>query len=405
MQTKVNLTFTGHLRNGFEFDRVADSLTTVWKIDRPQIVSQLRAGKPIILKKNLDQDSADLFRQRLEAMGLEIRLEPVDGDLPPSPWDSADPDEAPLPATPGVQPGPWEPSDSANLYAAPKADLKVDKADPGEWLDKPRRVPASHGWRWIKTGAVMFIAYPWKWVGMAILTGFIIMLTSLIPYANLLINPILAALLGGGMALAAQEQELSGSLNVGTLFKGFTHNRNRLILMGLLYLVGGILIAVILGLIVGKAIVPMLGSGVVEDQENAAMAMQRSFQVIILAWIVGMVLSIPLIMSTMFATIMVAVGDQKVFKSLKLSFKGCFKNFRAFLVFVITSIFIFFLISMIFSFASGLLMALFVKSTMTINPIFAIIPSIMILLVWCPLMIIFELSVYKSYRDIFYGTS
>jgi uncharacterized membrane protein len=94
---------------------------------------------------------------------------------------------------------------------------------------------------------------------------------------------------------------------------------------------------------------------------------------LLLGGLVGLLLGIPLIMSVWFAPALVALHDLTAFEAMKLSFRGCLRNFLPFLIYGLVSI------------------------------VLAVLATLPIGLGWLLLVPSLVCSVYASYRDIFTG--
>ena len=413
METKYKVIFTGQLRPGFELDDVVSSLISISNMDNEKARKFISAGKPALLKKNIDRKTADKYSAHFRKIGLHTKIaelkDPATPPVPPplpvqenqkrsEPELSVQRDE-PRPNVPPDQPKPKP--HTANPYASPKADLKVAQSTKGNWLDVAQKVPASHGWLWVKSAVVMFLAKPWKWMGMALLAMVILMLFSVVPILGSLFNSVLATLLGGGLMLAAQNQTDYGDFEFGYLFRGFSHNRNQLMVVGLLYMAGmfalfAVMIVVVLIFAGTTGLFSMFGSG---DVEAIGTAMSQNFVIFILAGLLLMALSIPLIMAFWFATPLVALGNKQAFESYKISLQGCLINWLPFLVYGLVFIGLGIIGLMAMAAISGLLAY---TSSGDVSFFFVFLPMIFMFALGLPITVIGGLTAYTSFKDIFY---
>jgi uncharacterized membrane protein len=155
---------------------------------------------------------------------------------------------------------------------------------------------------------------------------------------------------------------------VGHLFAGFKERAGSLMVIGVLYLVGSLIIVVIAMMIVGVGIFGVMKGGGVDQAAAGGM-----FGVgVLLGVLVAMLLWIPLLMAYWFAPALVSINGLGALDAMKASFSGCLKNMMPFLV---------------YGMAGFVLLIL------------ACIPIFLGLLIVVP---IFMASIYTGYRDIYY---
>ena len=135
METRYSVMFTGELCSGFNFDEVLANFIALTKMEAEKAKKFLSSTKPVLIRKDVDRETAEKYQSGLTKAGLHIEL--LGSNARPEPSAAA------------TAPGPAYQTSSApaqaaeNPYAAPKADLKVEKKDEnGNWLDEPRKVPA-----------------------------------------------------------------------------------------------------------------------------------------------------------------------------------------------------------------------------------------------------------------------
>ncbi len=151
---------------------------------------------------------------------------------------------------------------------------------------------------------------------------------------------------------------------IGDLFAGFRHNAGQLVMVGVLFALGVFGIAFLAFLLISGGI---LGAGISGRVGGFGIALGS----VMLAGLLVMLLSIPVIMATWFAPALVLLHDMKPVDAMKASFAAGLQNWLPMLVFGIF-----------------LVVALF----------FAMLPLMLGLLLFMP---VFSGAVYASYRDIF----
>jgi uncharacterized membrane protein len=251
----------------------------------------------------------------------------------------------------------------------------------GETMAGPRNVPAGHGWGWIAQGFRYFSVHPWAWMLATVVFIVCIMLVSLVPFLGMIATYLLSPIFSGGLMLGAYEQDHGGRFRVEHVFAGFSNHLSQLALLGALYLGGLLLILIPVFLLAGLPMMLALAGlddGAVAGQGPEAMDQIADAMIagqvpwVILGGLVAVLLSIPLLMAYWFAPTLIAVNGMRAWPAMKLSFRACLWNILPFLVYGI--------IGILLMFATILTLGL---------ALFVLLPVLLV-------------SVYASYRDIFY---
>jgi len=151
---------------------------------------------------------------------------------------------------------------------------------------------------------------------------------------------------------------------VGQLFAGFSHQTGRLIVLGVLSVLGWIAILIVVFFIMGRSMMGLMGG------DPAAIAAAGPAMAIGVLAVLG--LSVPLYMAVWFAACLVVFEDVQPVQAMGQSFRACLKNIVPFLLYGIVFFFLF---------------------------VLAAIPLGLGFLVVIPVLIA---SIYTSYRDVFY---
>ncbi len=402
MEETFKIVFSGKLMDGFDPEQVVRAFSQLFKVPESQAQQVLGTSHPIALKKNLDRPTAEKLRVAMAKLGMQVHLEAGDpaqhslGSLPGQGGADRPATTSPLAAS-----GPRCPkcgSDRVqgddclacgiiisryrerqarltaeaeqNPYATPQSDLTpVHTGEEGE-MTGPHTVPAAHGWQWITGGWGHFKQNPLPWIGAIVVWFILIIIASLIPLLGPLAVNLLMPVIIAGFLIGAEAQREGESFEFRHLFAGFSTNPGRLILVGLLYLVGTFVVMLVVGVVVGGSLFATMGQmqgGQASPEMAAAMLGPMVF-----ASLLAMALMVPLIMAYWFAPALVAFEDLGAFEAIVLSFKACLKNVLPFLVYGIVTF--------------GLV-------------ILAALPLGLGFLVLSPVMIA---AMYVSYRDIFY---
>lgn len=261
-------------------------------------------------------------------------------------------------------------AEQPNPYAAPGShvdDIAAGTDLTTRLIPRGRGVPAGNGWQWIASGWDLFKRNPGVWILIFIIFAAIVVLCSWVPFIGFVAMYILTPVLIAGVMLGCASLERGGSLEVTHLFAGFREKTGSLVVVGLLYLVGIAAILLVVGLAFGFSLVPMF-MGQEPPQAGSALALA------LLAVLVMLALSIPLVMAVWFAAPLVALHDMAPVEALKASFFGCLKNVLPFLIY-------------------GVILV-----------VLGFFATLLLFLGWLILGPVLLASVYTGYRDIFTET-
>lgn len=237
-------------------------------------------------------------------------------------------------------------------------------AVPVRFKGESREVEPGACFAWLHQGWTMFLANPGVWIGSTVLLLVILMAISIVPLFGQISAHLLAPLFGAGMVQICRHLRDGQQPEVADLFAGFRHNTGSLVMVGVFFAVGIFGLAFIAFLLVSGGV---LGGVITGKIAGLSIALGG----VMLAGIVVLLLSVPVIMATWFAPALVFFHDMKPAAALRASFDAGAKNWLAMVIFGI------FLIVSLF---------------------FAMLPLGLGLVLLLP---IFSGAVYASYRDIF----
>ncbi|MBL8481247.1 MAG: hypothetical protein JNJ60_03550 [Rhodocyclaceae bacterium] len=206
------------------------------------------------------------------------------------------------------------------------------------------RTPARHGWLWISGGFALFRRNPAALTFLVFSCSFLVLATSALPA----IGPILAGLvipaLSQGVMSGCRLIDRRQPVPMDTVFSGFRTNAAQLLLLGLINVV------VALGLETVSALMnPEPPQEIVEPEakpQNGTDAGRTEPMPpeVVLAQKLGeglhpiTLLYIPVRMAFWFAPLLVAWHGMDATKALFFSFVGCWRNWRALLIFVLAAL-------------------------------------------------------------------
>lgn len=375
------LVFTGRIVDGMSLEKVQENIAAIFKTDIEKI-RQKFSEKPAIIKKDLDEATCRKMQKRLLEAGAICEIE----------FNDAEEKLHQKPAG-GEHPGPPRPPEpSANPYAAPKAELKHGYTTGDKGFVDPRKMPAGRGAAWFFQAVALFLKSPFVWL-LTIICFSLIQLVQIIP----LIGPIAMTILGpvftGGLILGAQALDENDTLQVGFLFQGFKQGFGQLVLLGLIFLaamtVGTIVAMGVSFATVGFSALSMKGGMV----QTGAPVM-----IMLLMFLIMLAVFVPIMMGYWFAPALITINEKPVFEAIALSFRGCLRNILPFLIYSLVALGIAIAAVLLISALLGLILVGLGEPGMMA----AIIPFIIMMPLILAFLLIYVLSIYTSYKDIFY---
>lgn len=415
MDNKYKVIYSGKLQEGVDPEQFVSAFSQLFKAPEDQARKLLHPGRELTLKDQLDSATAEKYRAAMTKIGMVVRIEPMSvertelrlsEDEPKAAAQQPALSAADVASTTAQRSGPSCPkcgsnrvqgddclacgviisryverqarfaeesatTEAANPYAAPTSDVTQVHSGEAGTFSGPSKVAAGNGWQWIVGGWRHFRRNPLAWIGSIIVSFGLMMLLSLVPLLGGLVTNLLAPVLTAGFMLGAYAQQEGENFEVRHLFAGFSARPGTLILVGLFYLIGVMVVALVIGAIVGGA-AALTMAGAQEGMDESQLVAAMFTGPMLLAMLLGMALILPLVMAYWFAPALVAFEGMGAFAAMKLSFKACVKNMLPFLVYGLAA---------------------------TLLGIAAVIPVGLGLIVLAPVMVA---AMYVSYRDIFY---
>jgi len=179
---------------------------------------------------------------------------------------------------------------------------------------------------WLKQGWQIFVANPGVWIAIAVILFVIFFILSLIPMIGQLALNFLMPIFSAGLLLGCRAMAKGEELRIDHLFAGFQNNVGNLIMVGVFYLVGSALIMLIVFMVGGGAAF----SGAMMGGMDGVGMIGAGFM---LAMLLMLLLSIPLMMAIYFAPALVVFRNAAPLDAMKISFGACLKNMVPFLVY------------------------------------------------------------------------
>jgi uncharacterized membrane protein len=255
---------------------------------------------------------------------------------------------------------------TTNPYATPRAAVSDAPVPQGEYVPGGKSVPAANGWNWIAEGWTLFKAAPGLWIGMIVVFMVMYLAAMLVPIIGPVAQYLLMPVFMGGIAAGCRAIDDGSGLQFNHLFAGFQAKFGTLAAIGALYLAGFAAILGVVMLITGVGVFAVMAGGAQDVAASGGAALS-----ILLAVLIAMALSIPLMMAIWFAPALAMFHELGAVEAMKASFSGCLRNVVPFLVYGIVGF------------------------------VLAIVATIPLMLGWLALGPVFAASVYTGYRDIY----
>ncbi len=251
-----------------------------------------------------------------------------------------------------------------------------------------RRLPAIRGWNWIVEGFSLFRTNP------ALLTFLVfgywltLVFLNLVPLLGVVLAPLCVPALSVGVMNGCRALEREAQNGFGLLFSGFRKNRNVLLVLGAVYLVGSLAVFAGSALVDGGALMGIMMAG----QQPPEDLLQSDE--LMLALQVTLILMVPLLMAFWFAPLLAAWEDMPAVKALFFSFIACARNWRPFVVYGLG-------VAFISAILPGIVLGIVGAASAPLLRMVAVAMSLPLLFVFVPTLFA---SFYVSYRDVFVRT-
>jgi uncharacterized membrane protein len=230
-----------------------------------------------------------------------------------------------------------------------------------------KALPAGAGMSWIGEGWKLFTRAPLMWIVMMVVLFIVAVVMAFIPIVGSVGWQILTPVIAGGFVLGCWSLENGGELEIEHLIAGFKRNFTQLLLLGVMYFVGALVILLVFAMFVGMSLLPALMMG----NSDALAAIGAMSGGLLVATLAVTVLSLLLGAAVWLAPALVIMHDVPPLAAMKASFFAVFRNFFGALLFAIV---------------------------MMVLAVIAVIPFGLGMLVWFPVLVA---ASYRAYRQIF----
>lgn len=199
-----------------------------------------------------------------------------------------------------------------------------------------RRVDIADSFDWLKQGWAIFISNPGAWIAMMVIVLVLFVGLAIVPLIGQLAAHLLMPVLGAGMLVACRKAANAQPLEIGDLFAGFQRNTGPLMMLGVLYMLGMLVVGLLVIVFGGGS---LAGGLLMGNPAGAGLAVGG----LLVAATLWLALSVPIAMAIWFAPALVLFNNLPPVDALKASFNACLRNLVVFLVFgLIVMVLVFF---------------------------------------------------------------
>jgi hypothetical protein len=250
-----------------------------------------------------------------------------------------------------------------------------------------RSVPAGRGWDWILEAWTLTAGYRALFVGLVVAFMALAIVGTLVPVVGSIVMGLFTPVLQAGLILGCDALHRGEPLKVDHLFAGFQRHTGKLVMLGGLSVIAGLVMLLIGAAIVGPQALGPLLSGIPPAPDQ----MLDMFMRMALAALVVIALSLPFYMAVWFAVPLIALRGIEVGAAMSASFNACLTNMMPFLVWSLAIL--------------GLAIVPFLPFVIAVVlrlPLILILASTLPMMLACiVLAALFFASLYTSYLDVF----
>jgi len=366
-QSQHRIELTGEFAPGADWKASLESLAALMKLPLPK-VRTLLSNSPVVIKRDVDAQTAERYRERIEQTGALCRIVP-----PIASAEAALDSESPNPMTPTVTSSPEQSPDrtasvmtamasQADLadvetadndegastlseYLAPEADAaqagSQEDASGHEVAVTPKaadidvdRTFFGRGWGWVAEGCRLFGKSPGMWIGITFAYTLVVIAVNIVPLAGFVGYCLIQPVLWGGVMRGCHALERGESLEMSHLFQGFDTHINELLKLGAIAL-GGTLVVIMASFVtiiatMGTSVLfSVLGSGGMAGGAVPAGVVPG----ILVAFLVGQSLWLIVVAMLWFAPALVVLRGVGAWDAAKLSLRGVLRNILPFMLY------------------------------------------------------------------------
>jgi uncharacterized membrane protein len=211
-----------------------------------------------------------------------------------------------------------------------------------------QKVPASHGWLWIKHGYRLIMRSPLQAFSLAMVFSLGLFLAMLIPVGGMLLAIFIMPVLMAGYMRVCRSLEYSEKVEPRQIFAGFENRTAQLISVGGMLLLGMLVVSMVTAALGGTALNTILAAYQMHQDANALLeALLAPGSGVQLSLMVGLALLFVLLLAMQFAPMLVFFDQKTPWQALKASMQGSIRNIVPFSVYSLIMQLIAFVLSVI----------------------------------------------------------
>ena len=255
-----------------------------------------------------------------------------------------------------------------------------------------REVDPGDCFTWLRQGWAIFVGNLGVWIGSTAVLMVLLFAANVVPVFGQIAVTLLLPVFAGGIVCMCHHQQEGGQAEIADLFAGFRHNSGSLVIVGVIFATGIFGLAVIAFKIISGGAV---GSVITGRLAGFGIALSA----VMLASIAVFILTIPVIMATWFAPLLIFLHDMAPLPAMRASFLAGARNWKTMAVFGVMLV-----VALFIAMAPlllGMAMLITVLSGATYASCQDIIATTPLLLGMLLLIPVFSGAAYASYRDIF----
>ncbi len=250
-----------------------------------------------------------------------------------------------------------------------------------------RSVPAGRGWQWIVEAWALTAGYRPLFAGLVLAFMALAMVASLVPFVGTIVAGLLTPVIEAGLILGCDALHRGEPLKVDHLFAGFERHTGKLVMLGGVSVIAGLVMLIIGAAIVGPSALGPMMSGIPPAPDQMADMFVR----MLLAALVVIALSLPFYMAVWFAVPLIALRGVDVGAAMSASFTACLTNMLPFLVWQLATL----------GLVAVSCLPLLVVSVLHLGVMLLLVSALPIMLAGIGVAALFFASLYTSYLDVF----
>jgi len=199
-----------------------------------------------------------------------------------------------------------------------------------------QRVPASHGWLWLKHGYRLIMRSPLQAFSLAMVFALGIFMAMLIPLAGVFLAMLIMPLLMAGYMRVCRSLEYHERVEFQHIFAGFKNRGVQLVSLGGMLLLGITIISLVTSALGGPALNAILTAYQAHHDTNALVeALFAPGSGVQSSLMVGFALLLVLMLAMQFAPMLVFFDQQTPLQALKASIQASIRNIIPFSVYTL----------------------------------------------------------------------